>query len=871
MNGPLDSGFERDPAATEGALAVRVDAVAAELRELQAEVRASAVAGDTKTLKELAKVLDAWSKHDPKLEQRVTSKVDALGDRIAILTQRLETLATTVATTASGLAGREGDVAALRRRVDEQNAAVTASLAELAARVDPKPLVDLKEKVYKLAGEGRTLKRDLHGLTDGTISRTDQLAARIETLGGAVNAGAAALAAREQEISELRATLEDRIARTEASVARAAEQEEKIATITAELTEHGSVLGELRTTVSETSTEVDAAVTEFRRSVNGLASTVTRLDEAVGPGAMQGLGDQLATLRATFEDSVRRLASLEVEAGATTEREAKIEADVAALRKGLGDRQERAESALGELHESIAGLSVRLSTFDDVAGGETVRRLDAHLGAVREELDGLALRVGGLTANLEEAQALSEEKAKEVEALALRFDHARTRIEALIGDLQEALATMPTSSAPDPVLVESVDEVTGRVAALGDRLQQLETSTRQHVESAASRDAELERDVADSVSRLVAVERDQSERALETSQITEQSGAELAQVRRQLETLEARYLESARAIERAVPLLDDVTARLDGIDAGRGSLGGEIARVSDVVEGETSALRQELERLQDAVTRLQEAPMHGLARVTERLGEVERDLAARASEVAHVSELSASERLWVRQQLEALASAQADVARADTDVVPLVDELAARVDAIKREQESGSSEASRVSELIAAERSMLHEQLEAFAVTLTEQMSRRGERLEALEEQLVARLDALERAGVGATSEIERLAALHSTELAAVEARLAETLSAVSERVPSGGNGAVGPRSSPDASDGRLRVELRSLGLRMEHAEAAAKEGREAVLDELERLTSRFEQLESRTAGEADRLQEVDELVGDVVPIRGDA
>jgi hypothetical protein len=43
------------------------------------------------------------------------------------------------------------------------------------------------------------------------------------------------------------------------------------------------------------------------------------------------------------------------------------------------------------------------------------------------------------------------------------------------------------------------------------------------------------------------------------------------------------------------------------------------------------------------------------------------------------------------------------------------------------------------------------------------------------------------------------------------------------------------------ASGGRFRLEIRALELRLEHAEAAARENREAVLLQLERLASRIE------------------------------
>ena len=65
------------------------------------------------------------------------------------------------------------------------------------------------------------------------------------------------------------------------------------------------------------------------------------------------------------------------------------------------------------------------------------------------------------------------------------------------------------------------------------------------------------------------------------------------------------------------------------------------------------------------------------------------------------------------------------------------------------------------------------------------------------------------------------------------------------------------------------------LELRMEHAEAAARENREAVLMQLERLASRIEwrlqRLEAPPAGAPFQPQPAEAPLGQVVPIRGEA
>jgi uncharacterized coiled-coil protein SlyX len=286
---------------------------------------------------------------------------------------------------------------------------------------------------------------------------------------------------------------------------------------------------------------------------------------------------------------------------------------------------------------------------------------------------------------------------------------------------------------------------------------------------------------------------------------------------------------------------------------------------------------------------VREAPREDLAEFTERLEMVERNQAARAAEVSQVAEISASERRWMRQELEAVASGQVEVARVESEVKALVDALGARVGALHEGRDSAAGEMAHMAELVAAERTSLRTQLDTLAAALAEQASRRSDRSEALLTELADRLDAVERAGIAATAEFERLAALRATDLASIAkldhstargpgadsetrdlvAELAAGLDALTARLAS-----LEKRETTapdDVGDGRFRVELRSLGLRMEHAEAGAREDREAVLVELEHLASRLHRLESVSGHAGDGLEEVDSPVGDGVPFRTEA
>jgi chromosome segregation ATPase len=77
------------------------------------------------------------------------------------------------------------------------------------------------------------------------------------------------------------------------------------------------------------------------------------------------------------------------------------------------------------------------------------------------------------------------------------------------------------------------------------------------------------------------------------------------------------------------------------------------------------------------------------------------------------------------------------------------------------------------------------------------------------------------------------------------------------------------PDGGPLPGDGRFRLELRAVELRMEHAEAAARENREAVLVQLERLAARIEWRFQRLEAEYEtRHPQAVGGGGQVVPLR---
>ena len=222
---------------------------------------------------------------------------------------------------------------------------------------------------------------------------------------------------------------------------------------------------------------------------------------------------------------------------------------------------------------------------------------------------------------------------------------------------------------------------------------------------------------------------------------------------------------------------------------------------------------------------------HRLTSLADRLDAVERDGVTVASEIGRAAAFWASQIRELEGKIEALSSAAPASKPGDDASNALVADLMGRVQTLEVERTAESADTASRREL---------------------------SELRNLVGQLELRL-------------AERERELETTHDAAAD--LADVLTRVEmlEQV----DGPPGSTSAGDGSDGRLRIELRALELRMDHAEAAARENREAVLVQLERLASRIEwrlgQLESEhAAGEEDQPDDSATL-GQVVPIHGEA
>jgi hypothetical protein len=776
----------------EDLLGERIEALASWIQELDAQMKAGTVAGDEKTLKELRRALEAWSKRDPKFEDRLTDRVDVLADRLA-------TLSSVVNTTTAAHVGSDGEIASLRRDVEQQAAKLDAALREPRPGAPATDLEDLKRAVARLSAE-RGSKNGDKGAT-ALQEKVDNLAERLDTLAKTVATTAAGLAGREGELAGLRRMLDEGTARVD-----------ELARILRLETDHS-----------------DAA--ELRRELGTLGQKLTG-----------GLADR-----------DRRTAALE---------------------KRVGQEGARLEAFADSVRASVEALKAKIDALEsDRDTGEALADLDERVRL----LDG---RVETVAQALEGASADLSDKELELAALQRHLEETGTRVDVAVAEVRATLAALAEAVSPDE-LDARLASVSVELAEVVGRLDagEAHTSERQDRESARTTDLELQ--LADVASRLDEVEGARSAAAAELARSSVTWAEEQTALREQLAALERAVAES-----QEVDLEPKLAALRGHVEETKGHLDAAIREVG--------------------------------ASVAERLADVERAREESADALAQVSDSWAEERRWVRDQLDMLVLAVAETGT-DPEVEAAVQELPARLEELESAAERLASDVARGRANAESETRALRDEVAVLQQAFAEQASEtESETVNEIRDRVVA----LEHERSGASTEIEALA----TRLDRVESRnvsiaasedqeLKQLLTAFADRIDAMERdrpriaaeaseaseqglgdlhdlvGALRARidssekeiaalaesaSSPQAAaagDGRFRVELRALELRMQHAEAAARENREAVLVQLERLASRIEwrlqRLEAADQDTQSKESAAREALGEVVPLRG--
>ena len=827
----------------------RVDGIAAWIGDLDARVRAAELAtGDEKTAKELRRAIEALAKHDPKLEKRLIDRVDVLADRLA-------TLASTVSTTAAALARKDGEIAALRRTVEDGGKRVDALVRELDKGGGAEEIEKLRAAVRAVQAERPARASDAR--VESLGAKLTYLNERIDTLATTVATTAAGLAGRDGELVTLRQRLD------------------------------------------ESSSRVEQTAEELRR-MKGDGALVHRLD------ALQSAIDE------------------------TTTSIADRERDVTAIRARVDEAYSRIGTVVAGIQSSLATLTAQVRVLEALPE-TTEQALEARTGELDARVDELAGQVGSLAASLELATSAFVDGRAETARLGARADDASARIDAVVEQLTEALGRLPEPGVIDAevearlaALAGSVDDVTEQIAALSstaaaqsestaalegslahvrDRLSALEHErssaaaqleaigaawSREHesvrsqlgaLESAhaeAARRSETLRPTLETLAaRVDSVDVDRAEVSAELQRISVALEAEREGLSTRLDGFASALAEATAASERGPEsdvVLQELANRLDGLEHDGAAAAAEIGRLAAAFNAERAALRAQLDAFSaglaevtptsdDAALARAEALVAALAA---RVTTLEEHEAAVASEMERAAAARAAELEAIQALLAQVPAAQStpDLDQAGRE---LLAGLGRRISAMEQDRHAVAAEIARATSSWHEEQVALARRVEEVASQLATAGSEPAASTDASEGEVAQLRVALEGIRMRLASSEQELATLvgtrdTTTRLDELTRRL-ESLERAPVVVANTADGSALP------GDGRFRLELRALELRMEHAEAAARENREAVLVQLERLAARIEWRFRRLEEEYEARQP-QAVGGQVVPLR---
>ena len=204
--------------------------------------------------------------------------------------------------------------------------------------------------------------------------------------------------------------------------------------------------------------------------------------------------------------------------------------------------------------------------------------------------------------------------------------------------------------------------------------------------------------------------------------------------------------DASQATENVGPQLEELAARLDGVEAARDADSSEIVRVSHALDAERTSLQEQIDALRDsAQATLSVDPQ--LDELRARLNGVEAEREAAASDIIRVSHALDSERAAVREQLDALATQVAEAARGKGDLSKeQLAGLAGRFEDLERRGTDVASELARASALWAAELASLGERIDRVDAGTRQETATHQDATDRRVGALAARVDALARA-----------------------------------------------------------------------------------------------------------------------------
>ncbi len=419
--------------------------------------------------------------------------------RLDVLTERVDTLASTVATTASGLAKKDGEIATLRKELDARDERLADFVTKARAATGGTELLELKQAVAALAkdhskGGGSTKQ------IDDLIAKVGQLGQRMDSLSTTVSTTAAGLAGKEGELAQIRKKLDTAPAATTVAAAPDPAFVQRVGDLTADMTGAKQQLetlaaevGTLRFLTEQRAAEMDQRAAELdQRAAEAprpseeiremLVALHTKVEEVAGMRSgvteeqleqrfaqehegVSLLSDRVDSLGSTVEAAVSSLSGKEHELAALnrhfTESSTRIESIVGDIRDALSAFSELGPPNERDLTTLVEQLVSRIEKIETATREASTAR-DQSVGDVGQRIDLVEQRVAAVATEVAHAKTLWPVALRSLEA---RLDDVASH------DRRPA----PVSTTDEPAEEDAASADDDLVASLRDSLQAMES------------------------------------------------------------------------------------------------------------------------------------------------------------------------------------------------------------------------------------------------------------------------------------------------------------------------------------------------------------------------------------------------------------
>ena len=518
--------------------------------------------------------------------------------RLDVLMERVDMLASTVGTTASALAKKDGEIAALQKAFETRDETIRALVQHVNRAAEAQP-ADAPIDESDL----RSLRNAVAALTKERASgvnaaQIESLVTNVRTLGQkveALSAAAAAAPTTDPAVLGRIDALAGEVAVVKSAVQRLSEPQdppEELVAMVSATRDQVAALGELHASANEDherrlGATSDALATQSQR-IDALTEAVAGIERTHAAGGEQ-LERRLEESELVVETLLRRLAAVAETIGGVERAHATIE--------------DQLDTRFRETHDALAGLSQRLDaapTFDEERLDRRLAEGDRGLRELGEALARMSQRLDSVRGADEEkldrrfeaandAQALLAQRLDALAETTRRLEQARAQgdetVDRRFGATDEALATMSRRvedlrSMDTGQLEQRVDTLAATVeaaaASLGDKEREL-TALHRHFTESSSRIEAIVDDIREALHAL-----------------PEQSSSSL-DVAARIEGIETAIRKSD---ETGAQAAGELSSRIDMIDQRVASVAEEVSRAKTLWP---VALRSLEARLDDAV------------------------------------------------------------------------------------------------------------------------------------------------------------------------------------------------------------------------------------------------------------------------------